>query len=71
MSTTTLKIQSMTCQHCVHSVTVNLQEIPGVNDVKVDLNPGGVSTATVTSGTEINHGSAVAAIDKSGYSLAE
>ena len=37
MTTTTLKIQGMTCNHCVARVTKALKAIPGVQEAKVDL----------------------------------
>ena len=49
METTTLNISGMTCGHCVASVTEELKALDGVSEVSVDLNAGGVSTATVTS----------------------
>jgi copper chaperone len=35
-----IKIQGMSCQHCVMAVTKSLGKIPGVKDVKVDLAKG-------------------------------
>jgi len=35
-----IKIQGMTCQHCVMSVTKALGSIPGVKNLKVDLVKG-------------------------------
>lgn len=37
MATTTLKIQGMTCNHCVMRVAKALKALPGVQDAKVDL----------------------------------
>ena len=37
MATTTLKIQGMTCNHCVMRVAKALKAVPGVRDAKVDL----------------------------------
>ncbi|MBE0585987.1 MAG: heavy-metal-associated domain-containing protein [Desulfofustis sp.] len=37
---TTIRIKGMSCQHCVASVTKALQELPGVSEVKVDLEKG-------------------------------
>jgi copper chaperone len=37
MKTTTLKIQGMTCNHCVMRVTKALRSVPGVREAKVDL----------------------------------
>ncbi|MDN6679739.1 MAG: heavy-metal-associated domain-containing protein, partial [Yaniella sp.] len=49
MAQTTLKLEGLTCQGCVGSVTTQLQSLPGVTDVDIDLVNDGVSTATVTS----------------------
>ena len=38
---TTIKIKGMTCNHCVMTVTMALNEIDGVKNVKVDLAKGG------------------------------
>lgn len=40
MATTTLKIQGMTCNHCVMRVAKALKGLPGVQDAKVDLQTG-------------------------------
>jgi copper chaperone len=37
---TTIKIRGMTCNHCVMAVTKALNEIEGVQEVKVDLSKG-------------------------------
>jgi copper chaperone CopZ len=37
MSKTTLKIQGMTCNHCVMRVAKALKAVPGVQDALVDL----------------------------------
>jgi copper ion binding protein len=37
MTTKTLKIQGMTCNHCVMRVAKALKAVPGVQDAKVDL----------------------------------
>ena len=44
-----LKVQGMTCGHCVNAVVEELTALPGVSDVQVDLVPDGTSTVTVTS----------------------
>ncbi len=36
----TIKIQGMSCQHCVMAVTKALAGIEGVTDVRVDLKTG-------------------------------
>lgn len=45
METVTLKVNGMSCQGCVASVTRVLRALPGVGEVAVALAPG---TATVT-----------------------
>lgn len=45
---TELKISGMTCGHCVASVTEELKELSGVQNVDVVLDAKGISTATVT-----------------------
>jgi copper ion binding protein len=37
MATKTLKVQGMTCNHCVMRVAKALKAVPGVQDAKVDL----------------------------------
>ena len=39
----TVKINGMSCQHCVASVTKALETINGVTDVSVDLDKGEAS----------------------------
>lgn len=38
MATTTIKVQGMTCNHCVMRVAKALKALPGVQDAQVDLN---------------------------------
>jgi copper chaperone len=40
MATTTLKIQGMTCNHCVMRVAKALKGTTGVQDAQVDLQKG-------------------------------
>jgi len=40
MATTTLKIQGMTCNHCVMRVAKALKGTAGVQDAQVDLQKG-------------------------------
>ncbi|MFC7401700.1 heavy-metal-associated domain-containing protein [Citricoccus sp. GCM10030269] len=71
MTTTDIKINGMTCEHCVMSVTEELQEIPGVTDVNVALVPNGTSTATVSSeGRPPAPEDLQAAVEEAGYAVA-
>lgn len=40
MAQTTIKIQGMTCNHCVMRVAKALKAVPGVQDAQVDLQKG-------------------------------
>lgn len=66
----TLKINGMTCGHCVSSVTEELSEVPGVSNVTVDLNVGGASVATVTTTAPVETSALEAAVAEAGYTLA-
>ncbi len=39
----TLSIKGMSCQHCVAATKKALEEIPGISNVKVDLDKGEAS----------------------------
>ena len=54
-NTITLKIDGMTCGHCVSSVTEELNGVPGVSNVEVFLSAGGTSTATVTTNAPVEN----------------
>jgi copper chaperone CopZ len=60
----------MTCGHCVASVTEELQELPGVAEVNVDLVAGGTSVVTVTSTQPLDEDAARGAVEEAGYQLA-
>ena len=67
MSAVTFSVTGMTCQHCVASVTEEVQEIAGVTDVRVDLTTGSV---TVTSDQPLSEADVKAAVEEAGYQLA-
>jgi copper chaperone CopZ len=67
MSTTTVSISGMTCGHCVDSVSEEISAIEGVQNVTVDLNKGGISTATVTSESDIDPEQIGEAVAEAGY----
>lgn len=64
---TIVNISGMTCGHCVASVTEELQEIDGVENVEVDLNKSGASTTTITSNKELSHSEISEAVAEAGY----
>jgi len=65
--TTTYTVTGMTCGHCVASVTEEVQEIPGVEDVAVDLPTGAV---TITSAQPLADDAVRAAVEEAGYKVA-
>ena len=67
MATTTIKINGMTCDHCVKRVTKEISTIPGVSTVAVDLAAG---TSTFDSENDIPRDALAAAIDEAGFTLA-
>lgn len=64
---TVINISGMTCGHCVASVTEELQELDGVENVAVDLNKSGISTTTVTSSRELSDAEISEAVAEAGY----
>ena len=70
LSTTTVSyaVEGMTCGHCVGTVIEAIKALEGVEDVRIDLQAGGVSTATVTGST--TSAAVRTAIQDAGYSLA-
>ena len=65
-TTTTYRVQGMTCGHCVGAVTSALSELDGVTDVSVDLGSG---QATVTSEQPLDEATVRDAVDEAGYEL--
>jgi copper chaperone len=66
-STSTWTVTGMTCGHCVASVTEELQEVEGVQDVAVTLETGEV---VVTSAEPLAREAVEAAVTEAGYQLA-
>jgi copper ion binding protein len=66
-STTTWTVTGMTCGHCVASVTEELSEVEGVEDVRVTLETGEV---VVTSSAPLTREAVATAVGEAGYQLA-
>jgi copper chaperone len=66
-STKSYTVTGMTCSHCVASVTEEVQEIPGVENVDVVLETGSLS---VTSTEPVDDAAVKAAVEDAGYQLA-
>ncbi|WP_299519516.1 heavy-metal-associated domain-containing protein [uncultured Serinicoccus sp.] len=66
--TTKVVVSGMTCEHCVSSVTEELQEIDNVLEVRVeDLVKGGETDVFVVSDGPLDLGAARAAVEEAGY----
>jgi copper chaperone len=61
-------VDGMTCQHCVMSVTEEIEEIPGVTGVEVVLDGGSV---TVLADRAVERAEIAAAVTEAGYTLAD
>ncbi len=62
----TWTVSGMTCGHCVASVSEEITEIDGVEDVAVELESG---TVTVTSAAPLERADVDAAVTEAGYAL--
>ncbi|KAF0962637.1 heavy-metal-associated domain-containing protein [Rhodococcus sp. T7] len=67
MSTSSVTVTGMTCDHCVSSVTEEISELPGVTAVNVDLATGKV---VIESTTDLDPGAVAGAVEEAGYSVA-
>jgi copper chaperone len=66
-TTTTVSVSGMTCGHCVSAVSEELESLAGVEAVDVELNAGGISTVTITSGNELSPSEIGEAVAEAGY----
>lgn len=64
MPTTILKIEGMTCDHCVHSVQQALSSVPGVKKAQVSL---ARKQAVVESEGPLDLSAAMKAVEEEGY----
>jgi copper chaperone len=60
-------VTGMTCEHCVASVTEEVQEIEGVTAVAVDLSSGALA---VTAERDVTVAEVRSAVEEAGYQLA-
>ena len=66
MASSTYEVRGMTCEHCVRAVTSEVESLPGVTGVYVDLGTGRV---VVTSDAPLDDAAMRAAVDEAGYEL--
>ena len=65
--TRSFTVTGMTCSHCVTSVTEEVQEVPGVEEVDVVLETGAL---TVTASGPVDDAAVRSAVEEAGYQLA-
>lgn len=61
-----LKLEGMTCGHCVASVTKELAKLPGATDIQVDL---ASQSAKLSTDDSVAESQVAEAIDEAGYKL--
>ena len=61
----TFSVKGMTCDHCARSVSEEVAEVPGVENVAVDLGSGRLTVAG-----EFSDDAVVAAVEEAGYEAA-
>jgi copper chaperone CopZ len=69
LSDSELRVEGMTCAHCVRAVTEELDALDGVEVAGIDLNVGGVSIVRIRSNGAAGDDELAAAIDEAGYAL--
>jgi copper chaperone CopZ len=67
VSSKTINVDGMTCDHCVNAVTEEISKIPGVTEVKIDLHVGEISQVAINAGIEISYADIAAAVEEAGY----
>ena len=60
-----LKIEGMSCGHCVMHVQSALEDVPGVKSAKVDL----LERSAMVDGDNLNDQALRAAVSEAGYSV--
>jgi len=58
-----LKIEGMTCDHCVRSITNAVKDVPGVSEAKVSL----ATNSAVVEGDQFDISKIIEAIEEEGY----
>ncbi len=66
MTTTTINVPSMSCQHCVKSIHDTVKGISGVESVNVDLD---TKMVTVLHDDQVSKSILISAIEDQGYDV--
>jgi len=71
MTTHDYGVAGMTCGHCVDAVTEELSQLPGVQNVSVELVAGGTSAVRVEAAGDLDREAVRGAVDEAGYQLVD
>ena len=69
MPTREILVSGMTCGHCVDAVTAEVLRRPGVQEVVIALEPGGLSKVSVTADPMPSDPELDASVSAAGYSV--
>ncbi|QGQ47938.1 copper chaperone CopZ [Metabacillus sediminilitoris] len=67
METVTLKVEGMSCNHCVNAIESNVGKLQGVSNVKVNLDNGTVEVSFDSS--EVSKEAMIDVIEDQGYDV--
>ncbi len=69
MSSKTVNVDGMTCDHCVRAVTEEISKIPGVTGVNIDLRANAISPVTIASDQGVSDSDIAEAVEEAGYAV--
>jgi len=69
MSSKTVNVDGMTCDHCVAAVTEEISKIPGVTGVNIDLRANATSPVTIASDQDVSDSDITEAVEEAGYAV--
>lgn len=65
-----VNVAGMTCDHCVHAVTEELNKISGVTGVNIALNTDAPTPVNIVADNDISNADIKAAVEEAGYTIA-
>lgn len=68
--TTSYSVPGVSCQHCIDAITAGVGAVPGVDQVRVDLNAKTVTVTWAGDGVGTDDAPVRAAINEAGYEIA-
>lgn len=69
MSEKNIKVEGMTCGHCVNAVTEEISKISGVTAVNIELNTDAPTPVNIVADIDISDADIRAAVEEAGYSI--